>query len=472
MMQKETILKIIAGLLGVLLLALVGANNSQVARLIETQPIEQSGSVVLSYTIHSPITINTDAQFQSQGFPGNGSLINPYVIAGFSITSTGTCISIEYTSAHFIIRDCLLNGGDSGNGIDLIYANNGVIQNNTIIEKNYGIYTDHADDLTFFNNTIIDTYMGIYVYKYSDRNHVINNTITGSTSTGILLSQEPLDAVVANNTITSSTGIGIGTIACLGLMIENNVLSGHSQYGIFLSGSPNNTVVGNIILENDIGVYTNNDGNKILNNTISRNNIGVTLTSTSDENLVSLNEFILNVLHNANDDGDSNNWNMTIYGNYWSDYVGSGVYNIPGVGGAIDYHPFIYDAIPPSINHPDDLNYAVGTIGHNITFEASDDHPSYYLVLKNNSFFVTATWDGGTITINVDGLQVGVYEFKIIVYDSFGNAATDAVIVTVYPETTTTGTGFQPDSGMLLLAVGGGIGVIVAMVVIIRLRER
>jgi parallel beta-helix repeat protein len=460
-MQKNTILKIIAGLFGILLLVLVGIGNAQVISSIETQSIEPSCNVVLSYTVHSPITINTDAQFQSQGFPGNGSLTNPYIIAGFSITSTGTCISIEYTSVHFIIRDCLLNGGDSGNGVDLIYANNGMIQKNTIIDKYYGIYTDHADDMTFFNNTISDNYMGIYVYKYSDRNHVINNTVTGSTSTGILLSQDPQDAVVANNTITSSMGIGIGTIACLGVTIENNVLSGHIQYGIFLSGSPNNTVAQNIIFDNDVGIYTNNDGNRILNNTIRRNNIGISFTSTSDENLVSLNEFILNVVHNANDDGDSNNWNMTIYGNYWSDYTGSGVYNIPGEGGAIDYHPFIYDAIPPSINHPSDLNYTVGTIGHSVTFEASDDHPSYYLVLKNNSIFATAPWDGGTITINVDGLQVGVYEFKIIVYDSFGNTATDTFIVTVYP----------PDTGILFLAMAGGFGVIIVMVIIIKLRK-
>ncbi|MFB0544911.1 MAG: hypothetical protein ACETVN_04300 [Asgard group archaeon] len=41
------------------------------------------------------------------------------------------------------------------------------------------------------------------------------------------------------------------------------------------------------------------------------------------------------------------------------------------------------------------------------------------------------SWDGGPITVIVDGLSVGTYVYKCTVYDTSGNSASDTVPVMV-----------------------------------------
>ncbi len=69
-----------------------------------------------SYTPHGIIRINSDAEFaqiaQQEGWPGDGSESNPYIIEGYEIDAqgVGNCIYIGNTTVHFIIRNCYLHG--------------------------------------------------------------------------------------------------------------------------------------------------------------------------------------------------------------------------------------------------------------------------------------------------------------------------------------------------------------------------
>ncbi len=90
----------------------------------------------------------------------------------------------------------------------------------------------------------------------------------------------------------------------------------------------------------------------IANNTITDNNQGFELSSTSENNTIYLNIIAYNDNNNAVDDGTDNKWNSTTWGNYWSDYIGTGVYDVLGGGGSIDYHPFSYDTRAPTIDNP------------------------------------------------------------------------------------------------------------------------
>jgi hypothetical protein len=54
-----------------------------------------------------------------------------------------------------------------------------------------------------------------------------------------------------------------------------------------------------------------------------------------------------------------------------------------------------------------------------------------YNVTLDGVFYESYSWTNGTISVNIDGLSVGVYEFIIYVYDSFGNMISDTVMVTV-----------------------------------------
>jgi len=107
------------------------------------------------------------------------------------------------------------------------------------------------------------------------------------------------------------------------------------------------------------------------------------------------------------------------------------------------------DTIAPILTSPSDFSYEQSTTGHNITWTATDTNPDTYIVYKDDVEIASGTWTSGVpITVNVDGLNIGSYNYTIIVVDTSSNSARDTVIVTVVDsdvptdtttETTTTG---------------------------------
>jgi parallel beta-helix repeat protein len=438
-----------------------------------------------SHTTHSPILIDTNSDFLSQGFPGNGSSVNPYRISNLSITTTEVCIRIQDTTAHFIISDCILSGGTANNGIELSYVDNGVIMNNTIFQKNYGIQTNHASHVTFFNNTVFDNaFVGIYIYEYSHSNEVMNNTLSGNFWAGVYLSQSCANNIVKYNTLLENTQAGVALLACVDNFVEFNSIVDNADLGVHISGSHNTTVANNTISGSGLGIRVHSgDKNKIVNNTITENGQGVTLTSTADNNSLYLNIIAYNGNNNATDDGEYNNWNSTTCGNYWSDYIGTDVYTIPGGAGSIDYHPFSYDIRAPTIDHPDDVEYVEGSTGNSITWNATDFHPSHYQILDNGIELIVQSWSGESITVMIDDFDAGIHSVTITVYDTFGNYVADTVIVNVTPQpmtstTPTTAIGTTPNTNTepsfdttTLLLIGAGVGVAIVFLVVLRSRR-
>ena len=69
------------------------------------------------YEAHTPIYIYGDNSFERmairEGWFGAGTLINPYLIEGYNITSSaggGDLFGISYTTVHFIVRNCYFDG--------------------------------------------------------------------------------------------------------------------------------------------------------------------------------------------------------------------------------------------------------------------------------------------------------------------------------------------------------------------------
>ncbi len=169
-----------------------------------------------AYDSHDPIRIDSNSDFSekanSEGWKGNGSADNPYIIENYDIdgSDAGYCIYIGNTTVHFIIRNCTVHHA-SGNswtyhwnsGIVLYDVENGVVDNNTV-EYNTG--------------------SGIYVF-ISDYNRISNNTI-----------------------------------------------SSNSDYGIYLDSSYN-VVENNSIADNDWGVYLSSSNNSLSNNAFVNDSI-------------------------------------------------------------------------------------------------------------------------------------------------------------------------------------------------------
>ncbi|MCY3412494.1 MAG: hypothetical protein INQ03_12725 [Candidatus Heimdallarchaeota archaeon] len=97
--------------------------------------------------------------------------------------------------------------------------------------------------------------------------------------------------------------------------------------------------------------------------------------------------------------------------------------------------------VPNFISQPADISYSVGTNGHTLSWQANDTNPSSYLIKRNDVTIVSGDWNGliQIITISIDGLSVGEYNFTIQVSDTSGNVFEDQVTVIVgdYPVFTT-----------------------------------
>jgi hypothetical protein len=147
----------------------------------------------------------------------------------------------------------------------------------------------------------------------------------------------------------------------------------------------------------------------------------------------------------------------------------------------------VVDGTPPVIDSPDDIAYDEGTTGHSITWNPSDLHPASYTIYRDGSVIETDDWDGSAITISVDGLSVGTYNYTIVVTDVAGNRASDTVFVvveavttttttttTTTPTTTTTTTTTTPPPGdfvVLVIIIAGAGGAIIVVIIIILFKK-
>ncbi|MHA2031572.1 MAG: hypothetical protein ACW99Q_19520, partial [Candidatus Kariarchaeaceae archaeon] len=92
----------------------------------------------------------------------------------------------------------------------------------------------------------------------------------------------------------------------------------------------------------------------------------------------------------------------------------------------------INDTTLPTVDSPDDITYSEGQTGNIIVWTVEDLHPGVYNVTIDGSIYNnTASWSNGTISVNVDSLTKGSYEFNISVYDFSGNNVFDIVVVIV-----------------------------------------
>ena len=180
------------------------------------------------------------------------------------------------------------------------------------------------------------------------------------------------------------------------------------------------------------------------------------------------------------DDWDGGNISISIDG------LGLGTYNYTIVvfdigGNSVTDTVWItvLDGTAPTIDSPADIEYEVGETGNSITWTPTDLHPASYTIYRDSTVIESDDWDGGTITINVDGLSAGSYNYTLVVTDVGGNTATDTVIVTVTtptttpttttttpPTNTTTTTTTPPDLVVLVIAIAGAGGAIIVVIII------
>ena len=251
----------------VIALAFSSVNNAVIhEELPSIKPRENLRQMTTSnsYTVHGRIVIDSDADFTTQGWPGNGSSENPFVIEGLFITLDIPCISISDTTMYFEVRNCRITSSSLSDryGIEIENVANGSIKD-CIIDKHIGGIT--LVDSVFCNlssNIAIDNrYFG---FKLDNSNNCTlrNNTATGS-SNGITFIFSD-NCTMSNNTIVSNTYTGISIISSKSCVIANNTFNDN---GLTLSGNDVShwfhRVSGNIVNNKPLGYIVNHTNTAI-----------------------------------------------------------------------------------------------------------------------------------------------------------------------------------------------------------------
>jgi parallel beta-helix repeat protein len=144
--------------------------------------VNESNPILSNQVNHESITIASDNDFISQGWPGNGSISNPFLIEGLSILSDDECVKITNTSSYFVIRNCMLSwmlNQGHGTGVYLRNVTHGTIELSTMSGLSVAILDQHSANNVYRNNTIEDTWDGILVGSCNN-NLVSNNTVAGN----------------------------------------------------------------------------------------------------------------------------------------------------------------------------------------------------------------------------------------------------------------------------------------------------
>jgi parallel beta-helix repeat protein len=272
-----------------------------------------------TYIMHDPIIIDSNDDFDTQGWPGDGTFQFPYIIEGLEITGI-ICIDISFTTVNFEIRDCFLIPRGSYScgvkldelqnatiksckidvlfctGISVNYAFNCSILGNDIYSESsggFGIYLDDLHTGELSDNSVTLDEGGIQLIGCTDVSILRNSVIGKQSSIGFA---DSLSSVIINNTIVQGgfrfdedyflcvniftgnvvNGLPVGYF----INVKNLEIDGMLYGQVILANSSDTSVIGGIFNNCEIGVQVAWCTNCIVDGvSASWNYIGIQLTN-------------------------------------------------------------------------------------------------------------------------------------------------------------------------------------------------
>jgi len=269
-----------------------------------TEMPEKPRMYEISYDSHAPFNITSNSDFETQGWPGNGSITNPYLIQNLNITSTDfACIWIANTTSHFIIEDCLLSASVEGyplnqlvGAVTLTNVSNGIVERNHIVDSHTAVSGRLISNCSISDNSFSVSYHGIYLI-FSNSTMISNNTqgyepcsngITVSHSRNCTISLNEFwnitvngleawsnyDVHIVENSFRAATNedafswAGIWVWGGELITIQRNVIADFGFWGIEVSGR-NHTVKENNITSCNVGIVVRTNNSTIMGNRIN-----------------------------------------------------------------------------------------------------------------------------------------------------------------------------------------------------------
>jgi hypothetical protein len=157
-----------------------------------------------------PMIIESDSDFETYGWSGNGSDVNPYLLSQEEFEGEGY-IRIRNTRSHFRLENCTFNM--DFNALELANVTNAVVSNNSIVTKGHGFSLYHCDSVIVLHNTIRGGDESLQIFS-SNNTSVINNTMACMlqavwlyTSTNITLFGNELATVEVGYTAVDEFGV-------------------------------------------------------------------------------------------------------------------------------------------------------------------------------------------------------------------------------------------------------------------------
>ena len=185
---------------------------------------------------HKRITINNNSDFTTittaEGWSGNGTIGNPYIIENLTINANDGWhgIFIGNTTVYFVIQNCTITGAtrrnhpyNTGFGISLDGVKNGRINNNQLSGNNYGINIYRSSDIVVENNNCSDNGnwtndCGIWIY--SSRYVIARNNICNNMSHGIAIIGGSFCLTIDRNTCNLNINNGIGCVRLSNSLVQ------------------------------------------------------------------------------------------------------------------------------------------------------------------------------------------------------------------------------------------------------------
>ncbi|MCJ7817163.1 MAG: right-handed parallel beta-helix repeat-containing protein, partial [Candidatus Aenigmarchaeota archaeon] len=202
----------------------------------------------------------------------------------------------------------------------LVNSTNVTVKNLNLTNSNYQEILFAFTTNSSIENTNVST-VGIGISLVCSKYNTIINTVASDCGGGILLERSSNNHIL-NNTITSGSesGILIENLESTDNFIEKNRLLGN-QIGIHLSGyTSKNQVINNALTSNVLGISIDySDNNTIVANEISNNLYGI--TSNAYHNKIFHNSFINNT-NQVSIYQSVDIWDNGVDGNYWSNCTG------------------------------------------------------------------------------------------------------------------------------------------------------
>ncbi len=210
----------------------------------------------------------------------------------------------------------------------------------------YGFFITLSDstECNIIDNNATDIRLGAISVSVSDQCIIADNRVEWCQWPGVALGRSVGCLVKTNRLIGNQNGVFLDDSN--NSRIEQNYIDS-CAYGIMMMDSKDTLIDGNNIFSGYDGIrIAGSNFTSVIGNWIYENEEhGIFMESTSFNSTVVNNRLWDNLVVNAIDNGEGNQWDDGVsMGNGWGDYSGSGDYDISGSANSTDHYPFMYAA--------------------------------------------------------------------------------------------------------------------------------